>query len=148
MSTTSSDPDDEGMIGELAASSVPETENTETSDADDSAAHMKETREEIEAADTGQTDEAYSEDQTERFLNPVDALDIAIPLEFVLTELQLPFSEIAALRNGSVIGLDKTLTDPVEIRANGYPLGSGYLYRVGDQIGVKISNWRAGGKDR
>lgn len=84
-----------------------------------------------------------SQQQSKPFLNPVDLQAMPIEIEFVLTRLNLPLSDIAQLTEGSIIPLDRDLMEPIDIVANGQAIGAGLLYQVGEQFGVKITDWRA-----
>lgn len=74
---------------------------------------------------------------------PLDRLDaLEVSLRFEVGELSLSLGELKGLRAGHVFELAHPLNrSPVRIVAHGNVLGRGYLVAVGDQLGVRVSEF-------
>jgi type III secretion protein Q len=88
-----------------------------------------------EAGLTGQDDAAAS--------LPLDRLDaLEVTLRFEVGELSVSLGELKGLNPGHVFELGHALNrSPVRIIAHGNVLGKGYLVAVGDQLGVRVSEF-------
>lgn len=69
---------------------------------------------------------------------------VPVTVEFVLASSRMGLSEVAQLRPGSVVELNCGLSDRVNVRVNGITMGAGYLYQIGDQVGLRLESWRGG----
>ena len=63
------------------------------------------------------------------------ALDIRLPSQFV------PLQDVLEADKGKIIELDLDLDGNFPIEVNGRELGKGTLLKVGDRIGVQITQW-------
>ncbi len=77
---------------------------------------------------------------------PLDRLDaLEVTLRFEIGELSLSLGELRSLRAGHVFELAHPLNrSPVRILAHGNVLGKGHLVAVGDQLGVRVSEFAPG----
>jgi len=72
---------------------------------------------------------------------PLDALEVE--LTFESGEMRLPLAGLAGLRTGSVLLLGQRVTDHViTVRANGQILGRGEFVELGDELAVRLTQWR------
>ena len=75
---------------------------------------------------------------------PLDALEVE--LVFESGELSLSIAELARLRSGSVISLGHRVADHVvTVRVNGQIVGRGEFIELGDELAVRLTQWRARG---
>jgi flagellar motor switch protein FliN/FliY len=65
-------------------------------------------------------------------------LDVSVPITAEIGRTELPLAEILRLGPGSVIELDKSADEPVEILVNGKMLATAEVVVVGDRFGVRI----------
>ncbi|MBX3621590.1 MAG: type III secretion system cytoplasmic ring protein SctQ [Rhizobacter sp.] len=74
---------------------------------------------------------------------PLDRLDaLEVTLRFEVGELSVSLGELKGLAPGHVFDLGHALNrSPVRIVAHGNVLGKGYLVAVGDQLGVRVSEF-------
>lgn len=74
---------------------------------------------------------------------PLDRLDaLEVTLRFEVGELSVSLGELKGLGAGHVFDLGHALNrSPVRIVAHGNVLGKGYLVAVGDQLGVRVSEF-------
>jgi len=72
---------------------------------------------------------------------PLD--DLEVELTFDSGELRLPLSGLSGLRTGSVLSLGQRVADHViTVRANGQILGRGEFIELGDELAVRLTQWR------
>lgn len=64
--------------------------------------------------------------------------DILVKLAFKVGETQMKFAELMDLQPGYTFETDNGLEKPVEISANGKPVGMGELVEIGDRLGVRV----------
>jgi len=94
---------------------------------------MGETESDYDFSDTGAIyDEPPLADPTE---------DLPVRLDLLLSTHRITLSELRELGPGATLRPDIDLTRPVTILANGAPAGRGYLVRIGDHVGVQLSQW-------
>ena len=74
-----------------------------------------------------------------------DLHDLPVKVEIGLPPIQLKFSKLKEMSNGSIIPLGIDLTEPVSISISGKKYGSGSLVQLGHKIGVQIERWAPGG---
>ncbi|GEM_PF-3808829 len=75
---------------------------------------------------------------------PLDRLEVE--LVFESAQLTLPLAELARLRAGSVISMGHRVADHVlTVRANGQIVGRGEFIEVGDELAVRLTQWRPRG---
>ena len=65
-------------------------------------------------------------------------MDVTVPITAEIGHNSLPLSEVLRLGPGSVIELDKSADEPVEILVNGKLLATAEVVVVGDRFGVRI----------
>jgi type III secretion protein Q len=70
---------------------------------------------------------------------------LPVRLSFALGSLALSLSEVAALRQGSLLRLDGGLPPHVSIEANGVPIGYGELVDLDGRLAVEITQWSHAG---
>lgn len=77
---------------------------------------------------------------------PLERLDaFEVTLRFELADLSVPLGELRTLKPGHVFQLQQPLNrSVVHVAAHGNLLGKGYLVAVGDQLGVRISEFVPG----
>jgi type III secretion protein Q len=77
---------------------------------------------------------------------PLDKLDaVEMTLTFDLGEHELSLGEVKRLKPGCVIGLERAVDDnAVRLRIGGRLVGTGQLVAIGDQLGVRITEFAAG----
>jgi type III secretion protein Q len=73
--------------------------------------------------------------------DPIDELPIR--LSFTVGETGLSLAELRQIQPGHVIALDHPADQAVRIRANGQIIGTGELMQVGDQVGVRFTEFRS-----
>ena len=64
---------------------------------------------------------------------------VPVTLQAKLGEVRLSVAELLALREGSVLPLDRQLNDVIELRLNDTVIGRGEIVAVGDRFGVRIT---------
>jgi flagellar motor switch protein FliN/FliY len=71
-----------------------------------------------------------------------DALiqNVDVTIETFLGRTRVTVADLNALLVGSVVKLDATLNQPVELRVNGVTIAQGELVAVGDKFGVRITS--------
>lgn len=65
-------------------------------------------------------------------------MDVAVPITAEIGRTELPLAEVLRLGTGSVVELDKSADEPVDILVNGKLLATGEVVVVGDRFGVRI----------
>jgi flagellar motor switch protein FliN/FliY len=66
-------------------------------------------------------------------------LDIPVAISVELGRTQLQVKDIMGLNAGTVVELDKSITEPVDIYANGRLIARGEVVVVEDTLGIKIT---------
>lgn len=66
-------------------------------------------------------------------------LDVPVSLTVELGSCKLPMREVLQLTGGSVVTLDKTAEEPVELLVNGRLLARGEVIVVDNKFGIKIT---------
>ena len=64
--------------------------------------------------------------------------NVKINLDIVVGNAELTVSDLFDLKDGSVVKLDRDLSDPVDILLDGKVVAKGMLVAVDDNFGVKI----------
>ena len=64
--------------------------------------------------------------------------DVEVKVTVELGGARLSLAEVAALRPGAKVRIDRAAEDPVDIRINGRLFGRGRLVVVGDCYGVEL----------
>ena len=66
-------------------------------------------------------------------------LDVPVSLTVELGSCMLPMREVLRLNVGSVVQLDKSAEDPVELMVNGKLIARGEIVLVENRLGIKIT---------
>ncbi|MEM8697275.1 MAG: FliM/FliN family flagellar motor switch protein [Pseudomonadota bacterium] len=64
---------------------------------------------------------------------------VEVDIDARLGNVSLPVSELLALSRDSVLTLDRTITDPVDLRVNGAVVARGEIVTVDDNFAVRIT---------
>lgn len=86
--------------------------------------------------------EAIAPDHEQRLvqlLDPEVLGDVTVELDALLGKGSLSLAQLAALRDGSVVGLDLPLNGQVDLSLNGRIVARGELVAVGDHFGVRVA---------
>jgi len=78
-----------------------------------------------------------SESEIEKILNRL--MDIPLKVEVVVGETTVQIKELINFGPGSVVELNKEITEPVDIKVNGKLIAKGELVVVGERFGVRIT---------
>ena len=71
---------------------------------------------------------------------PIDMLmDVELEVSVELGRSHMSIGEVLALRNGSVIELDKLAGEPVDVSVNGTLIARGEVVVVDEKFGVRIT---------
>ena len=65
--------------------------------------------------------------------------DVPMDLEVILGSTDLSVQDVLEIGPGSVIELDRTYGEPVDIYLNGRLVGKGEVVIIGEQFGVKVT---------
>jgi flagellar motor switch protein FliN len=65
--------------------------------------------------------------------------EIAVTLEVRMGSVQLNVKDLRTLRTGSVVTLDRSVEDPVDVYVNGRLVARGELVACGDAFGVRFT---------
>ncbi len=76
--------------------------------------------------------------KTEAISPPVSVEDLPVRLSFTVGDAELTFRDLKSLQEGHTFVINRPVTAPVQIRAQGTIVGVGELLMVGDQIGVRV----------
>lgn len=71
--------------------------------------------------------------------------DIELAVTVELGRARLRVSDVLALHAGSVVELNRPVGAPVELLANGRMIARGQIVVVEDQLGVRVTEFAAGG---
>lgn len=66
-------------------------------------------------------------------------MDVKLKLSVELGKAQMTIKEVLGLSTGSVIELEKTADEPVELYANGTLIAKGEVVVMGENLGLKIT---------
>ena len=72
-------------------------------------------------------------------VNPALIENVDVTVETLLAETTMTIAQLNALTEGSVVSVDASLSDLVELRINGVKIAHGELVAVGDRFGVRIT---------
>ena len=102
---------------------------------------MSEFNESIEQTDnTEQSPEAISSEPASSVSNAAPLLlGVKLPIRVLLGRTQLCLRDVAQLGNGSVVELDCSPNDPVEVIVNDKIIAHGEVVVVGGNYGVRIT---------
>lgn len=76
------------------------------------------------------------------------AVDISVNVSVVAGRTRLSLRQLADLKEGSVLELDKTADEPVDIYVNGVLAARGKLMLSGSELGICITEIVIGGGDK
>ncbi len=77
--------------------------------------------------------------QPEGGIDPKLIDTVNVTLEAYLGQARITVAELTGLKEGSVLTLDAMLSQAIELRLNGLPVGRGELVAVGDKFGVRLT---------
>lgn len=67
--------------------------------------------------------------------------DVPVDLEIELGRKRIPLEEVLKLEQGSVVSLDKTADDPIDLYVNGTLVANGMLITIDDEeLGFQITD--------
>lgn len=66
-------------------------------------------------------------------------LDVPLKVSVVLGKAKRPIKEVLGLTPGSIVELDKTAEEPVDILINGTPIAKGEVVVINESFGIKIT---------
>ena len=72
-------------------------------------------------------------------INPKLIDTVSVSLDAFLGDARMTVAELTALKEGSVVALEASLAQEVELRLNGVPVGRGELVTVGDKFAVRLT---------
>lgn len=72
-------------------------------------------------------------------LNPALLNDLKVSLDIRLGTREIPVRELMSLQTGSLVELDRTLHEDVDVLLNGQVVARGQMVAVGDRFGVRIT---------
>jgi flagellar motor switch protein FliN len=76
---------------------------------------------------------------------PVDSAaalgSLPLHLHIILGEKEYTLAELTSLAPGTIVELDRTKADPVQLAVNGKVVGTGELVQIEGKLGVKILQW-------
>lgn len=70
--------------------------------------------------------------------------DVSVTLEIRLGEASVSVQDLFALKDGSVVELQRMVDDPVDVLLNGRIVARGQLVASGDQFGVRVTEILSG----
>lgn len=101
--------------------------------------------EEEEPSESLHDDEEWAaEDEVSRIAEPTE-IESAAPLQIPMTisvelgQVETTAEKLLAIEAGNLIELQRSLEQGVDLVVNGRRIGRGELMRVGDQIGVRVT---------
>ncbi len=74
----------------------------------------------------------------ENFSAGMDILDVELPITVSIGSTQLPLREILKLTTGSIVELDRLISDPVDILVNKCIIARGEVVVIEGNYGVRI----------
>ena len=81
---------------------------------------------------------ASSQDETTRNLDVI--LDLDLPLTVRFGQTQMPLGSLVQVGPGSVVSLERSPNDPVEVLVNGKVIARGEVVAVSGNYGVRITD--------
>lgn len=66
--------------------------------------------------------------------------DVEVPLSISFGKTQLPLRDVLKLGTGSIIELDRTISDPVDIVVNNRIVARGEVVVIDGNYGVRVTN--------
>lgn len=67
-------------------------------------------------------------------------MDVELDLSVLLGSAELPLGKILDLTKGSIIELDTTTSNPIDLLANGKVIAQGEVVIIEDNFGLRITN--------
>ena len=74
----------------------------------------------------------------EKRFDHLEGVNVTLSMELGQTEMTL--DEVTGMTDQSLVELDKSVGDPVDIMINGRPFGRGEVVTVGENFGVRITD--------
>ena len=99
--------------------------------------------------ESGKTGEAYAPDALQGNSAPQGdlsdvnldlVLDVAVTLSLRVGQTELSIRELVNLAEGSVVALDRTATEPLDVLVNGTLIAHGEIVIVDGQFGVRLTD--------
>ena len=82
----------------------------------------------------------------EKRFDHLEGVKVTLSMELGQTEMTL--DEVTEMSDQSLVELDKTVGDPIDILINGRPFGRGEVVTVGENFGVRITDIFENGPER
>ncbi len=89
------------------------------------------------APSAGQPKDTHAPPPEKRF-DHLEGVNVTLSMELGQTEMTL--DEVTEMSDQSLVELDKSVGDPVDIMINGRPFGRGEVVTVGEYFGVRITD--------
>lgn len=83
------------------------------------------------------SDDDYNENKLGQKLDLVK--NVKVNLSVCIGDCEISVSELFDLRDGSVISIDRNISDPIDIKYDGKIIARGELVVVDDNFGIKIT---------
>lgn len=119
---------------EIMATEPPNEPEVHQKDADSAGGVIHQLR--SEAVDAG---EAGSDEDGDGWRNLHRMLDVPLALTVELGSTEMPLSEVLRLEGGSVITIDRTPGEPIELLINGRVFARGEVVVINDTFGYRIT---------
>jgi flagellar motor switch/type III secretory pathway protein FliN len=71
-----------------------------------------------------------------------DISDLPVRMDIVLAEREFTLREIQEFDEGSIVEVDGSKLEPVQVKLNGRTAGDGELVEIDGRLGVRILRWR------
>lgn len=65
--------------------------------------------------------------------------DVPLSISVELGRIRMPVREVLGLTEGTVVGLDRSENDPLDLFANDRLIARGEVVALGDRIGIRIT---------
>ncbi len=95
----------------------------------------------LEVAEQATEPEAAPAPEPSRETPRSQFLDLNMTVDFQFRRRTMTLAEIQSLAPGAILDLGLDLTDPIMIRVNDKPVGTGQLVQIGDWVGIQIDRW-------
>ncbi len=84
-------------------------------------------------------DEERKEENSEELEKFERLYDIPLKIEGLLGKATILIKDLINLQMGSIIELDRNISDTIDVKVNGVPVAKGEMVIVGDKLGIRIT---------